>query len=556
MAETSKIPLIVVTPVDPEPPSEDEQTYYYYGLPSQPRLIDRSSTRGWRNQHLTGGPKAGPHHQPMKRQLLPVGSHPILEHWNKGMSGTLVPGIMRFIRTLNWSTIDCVRLGYQNAPERPKLSDGHVILLISVDPQANPSWDQAFQAALHCKGVLVQHGISDVHCEVKEGRWCLSADPTVEDQNAPRLGPLEGTGALDPGWLDASLSESICADIRPLSGDRTGTKGVYLQLNEGKPAKRMLLTCRHVAVPPSSNINDNQAVQGIYHDLPIIQPTEDTISTFRQRSEDFLAKFSSNKARLDELAKQKGGLARSQKKERKEVIHYLDLVSKKVELAKSFEQPSSRVIGRTIFAPPLHPVPASFPSRSHWFCDWALIDLDQGKHLTKVSSLPNSVCLTLSKEERSKLQQKFTSEGLILPPGKDGTVNLAGIIPEDEIWKTNGTKPLTVGKFGGATHLTYGVANNAKSFVSHYFDDRRSVSEEWCIIGLHAAFSNLGDSGACVWDAVNWRMGGMITSGNTGWRSGSETPRELDLTYATPMERLVKDIRQNGFHVSVPAAKK
>ena len=96
-------------------------------------------------------------------------------------------------------------------------------------------------------------------------------------------------------------------------------------------------------------------------------------------------------------------------------------------------------------------------------------------------------------------------------------------------------------KHGKTSGLTVGFANKPKSVI-------RSAgyeSQEWCILPLpYRSFSRASDSGSLVWDSRR-RMGGMIIA-----RGGNRV--DSDTTYATPMQRLLEDIRRKGYNVELP----
>ncbi len=81
------------------------------------------------------------------------------------------------------------------------------------------------------------------------------------------------------------------------------------------------------------------------------------------------------------------------------------------------------------------------------------------------------------------------------------------------------------------------------SFVREYFDDRsQQTSKEWAILPYSTksgAFSAPGDSGSVIVDGYG-RVGGLLTGG-AGITASS------DMTYATPINSLLKSIKANGY---------
>jgi hypothetical protein len=95
-----------------------------------------------------------------------------------------------------------------------------------------------------------------------------------------------------------------------------------------------------------------------------------------------------------------------------------------------------------------------------------------------------------------------------------------------------------VAKYGSATGLTFGIVNCAKSVK------RKSSVEilEWAIVaGCHKKFCEKRDSGAAIWAANNNRVLGILTSQTSD-----------DITYATAMPALLKDIESYGLSASIP----
>ena len=105
---------------------------------------------------------------------------------------------------------------------------------------------------------------------------------------------------------------------------------------------------------------------------------------------------------------------------------------------------------------------------------------------------------------------------------------------------------LVVLKYGGATNLTIGRANNFASYARHYFKDDKGTefsgtSKEWPILSYypsHQPFSAPGDSGSVIVDDCG-RIGGLLTGG-----AGDES--NLDITYATPIDFILERMQFYG----------
>lgn len=178
-----------------------------------------------------------------------------------------------------------------------------------------------------------------------------------------------------------------------------------------------------------------------------------------------------------------------------------------------------------------------------------LSDTDNIQSLSQ--RLPDRVYL---EENHVRLTKEMGDIGVEAPQDLNQYASLEGMIPESELTsQRTGSQRLIVGKRGSSTGLTFGFANEVKSvvrrpipvFVFHRY------SEEWCITGIGGEFANQEDSGAFVWEAYassdeKRRIGGKITSG-----VGSTENGECLTTYATPLDRLLKDTRDSSFKASL-----
>ena len=74
-------------PSAPYAPSDVEATYYYYGLPSKPRLVARSSCDVWMRP-------TGAEAYLVPKGLTPLGAHRLNEVWE----GTVGPAMDRYLQ--------------------------------------------------------------------------------------------------------------------------------------------------------------------------------------------------------------------------------------------------------------------------------------------------------------------------------------------------------------------------------------------------------------------------------------------------------------------------
>ncbi|KAG5808033.1 hypothetical protein H9Q74_007178 [Fusarium xylarioides] len=102
--------------------------------------------------------------------------------------------------------------------------------------------------------------------------------------------------------------------------------------------------------------------------------------------------------------------------------------------------------------------------------------------------------------------------------------------------------------YGSASGASHGVTNTARSVVRRFVGAAPVVSEEWCILGSierekRKPFSKQGDSGASIM-GDDGRVAAILTCGAQGGNRGIH-----HISYATPIEWLLDDIRGHGYDV-------
>jgi hypothetical protein len=94
---------------------------------------------------------------------------------------------------------------------------------------------------------------------------------------------------------------------------------------------------------------------------------------------------------------------------------------------------------------------------------------------------------------------------------------------------------LIVGKSGRSSGVTWGTANEVMSVTRK--TPAAVNSKEWCMLSsISKPFSEAGDSGSVIFD-LRGRIGGIMSS-------GMGLTDSLDTTYATPMDWLLSDIKE------------
>lgn len=511
----------------PTPPSEKEITCYYSGIPSKPRLVARSSTEAWAPKHVINGGWS----YYVKKCLMNVGDHPIIDPWNAG--GPIRDQVIEAVKPLACVAIDILRFGYEKDSMLPEVHlERPVTLLVTVLP-GSTTWDVAHPITVKCKEILESFGISDVHCEVKEGRVYSTAIRrlTPDDLSArPTL-----TSSLSRKF-EKENAEGITASLAPLSDDLgQGTKGLYVRvIDPDGEVQTALLTCRHV-VDCDYALDRNDYRHDGGSGRPVVQPGLPSLLSIINGWNKEITVLSIAKRevteRIDRELRAPTTVEQVQLTSWDKRIANAELERNK---ALDLREPQSRVIGHVLFTPPCD-VWGTSPM------DWALIQLNPVKHTSPLSSLKNQIHLRGPPETDA-----FDQLGLKAPHDMEGPIPLVGMIPEAEINRRS--EPLVVAKWGAKSGLTFGVSNEVRSIYSLSMGG--PWTEQWCIVGIGRPFTSFGDSGAWVWEAPsvaiydNRRLGGMVTS-CCGDESASAT------TYATTLERLTSHASSCGYQLSL-----
>lgn len=515
----------------PLPPSDEERNGYFYGLPSRPRLVARTSTELWVFQQ---------DQFPIHKRLRTVADHAVVDLWNNS-DGPLRQEILAALDGIDWTAVDILRVGY----ERDNTSSGRsfdspVTLLISVKPDSTP-FNKAYDTVTECLRILEQFLIFDMQVEMKEGDYICCAPYTIETPSlqVPQFSaePLvagDRFGAPFSEYLGISIALSERAE-------HEGTKCLYLRCGN----KVYALTCRHVVFPPSEDNKEYRHATDTQR--CIIQPGKTTFDKLQQH---LGREIESLDASIDLMK-----LYRNRPDPEADRRQIQNFEAEKDELQNwqatvdAFKDPAARIFGHIAFSPPFSVGLTEYGGKR--LRDWALIELDQSKHATPLSLLQNRVVLGASAGNTilrhatgwSQLIRTFSLSG--------DTALLWGTIPEHKMRDSqtrtpDGDRGLFMIKVGRTTGLTTGIANMVTSVTRRPYQDQVFFSEEWCVIGNNnAPFSKKGDSGSAVFD-LQGRVGGMLTGG-----IGDKLKGIPDTTYVTPIKWLLEDAKVYGYDVQV-----
>ncbi|KAK1237853.1 hypothetical protein MKX08_002432 [Trichoderma sp. CBMAI-0020] len=495
---------------------------------------------------------------PAKRNVL------LHQQWNDAAS-SLRMQILEAASVADWVAIDILSVGLKN--------EFNNTLLIAVAPHSM-SWHQGHALALRCKAILEEHGIEDVHCEIRESTMTFGDAPVDTPEDTHVDGPPEDASTNDSssdpacvpsdfqlssepithtyyGKYHAAMSDRLGIKISLKDSDSPGNKGLYLALSQpsaGDEPRVVVLTCRHDILGP-----ETEGLQEYRHQES--QPCKEVYQvpqTIYKRTLKRLPGIATDYRRTARAA----GLNRPDR-----AASYTGRADKLESLEQfmdRYKTPASRVFGHLLYSPELA-CASDNTDGAKWLRDWALIELLPSRHQAQLSALKNkvfaeSVTSFLDAWHNTKVSSSVTfPESLV---EGDAVWLEKAVVPMEELFTPpddaddGDEKALLVIKHDAIDGIAFGLGNTLKSIIRRTdIGGREFISEEWCITsatraGEHQkAFSSEADSGLCILDAGR-RVAGILTAGCG--MNGSNT-----VTYAQPVERLLEDIRAHGYDVSL-----
>ncbi|KAH8111885.1 hypothetical protein DFH11DRAFT_1546184 [Phellopilus nigrolimitatus] len=506
------------------PPSQMEAEFYYAGLPSNPLLVARTGS-AWE------APR-GPEAYPVRKELRPVGNHPLADVWEDNLALKL--HALLDSMDVEWTSTDVVRIGLANEPSAP----APVILWIGVFPESL-SGDDGVAAAYKCRDLLVEFNITDVEVEIRESVVTRSA----------RAGPKLLTPSYSSEFtvhfrepFTPTLGIPICAQTTPWA---EGTGGFFIAEGEGRNTKGRLLLVTCSACSVSAEQVQKQVVRSsaMRQFITYLESIKTEIGDREWLVQD-------NKKRIEEVEGK--DLAQAELGEAQKMMEKVKTFQK--YMLTQWAAPESRVLGHVVLSPPIS-VGSSSDEDEGYTEDWAVIEVDASK-IDASNFNGNAIDLGTripSAEYRRMMHPNIeNAHGFTYP--RDRLLRLRDTIPEDQMRRPtaidqNGEPCLMVLKRGCTSGLTIGRANNICSYARYYYPYYNwETSKEWAILPRNSEsgpFSKNGDSGSVIVDGRG-RMGGLLTGG-TG-KHASLSKSQLDITYATPVDFILKRMQEHGLH--------
>ncbi|KAH8820086.1 hypothetical protein F5884DRAFT_865733 [Xylogone sp. PMI_703] len=486
-----------------------ERRHWYHGLSNDdyinPILLARSSNHAFQyKNHTFSGAFPTREEPPAPKNIYPVGDHDIITGYNN----TTRLGVRNCLRDIPWYTIDIFRIGYST-----KALENPVVVLITADI-ASTNVDDAQKAVNDVHNLMILNGWDDVHAEIKGG--VLS---TIADGKVPLQVPHIGT--------------SVGIRETPQTKVLTGTLPCFIRVDN----ETLGLTCHHCV-----KADDDMVVTS---EILVDQPST---ADLNRNIQEIKAEIGATRVICqshDEAEQKSLILDRPWSEGRKRAVEadrtlLRDLTESlcRMETFVPFFGKVARVSG------------ISQDDRSGSIRDWALISLDKNRFNSRepwnlnfnpptfevslrdrtiITTGGHTISSDFTYEEITKVVTSVEIEQALKRTGSEGHMDMMG---------------MRVLKHGRTSGWIGGSLNQIRS------DCRRGslITTELCIINLPGTkpFSSGGDSGSLVFD-IHGRVVAMLHSAN---RVGDvPVTRSNEITYATPMEWLLQDIRRDmGAH--------
>ncbi|KAI0645939.1 hypothetical protein C8Q79DRAFT_910490 [Trametes meyenii] len=517
-------------------PSPVETKYYLYGLPSEARMIARSSADVWM-------PPTGAEAYLKPKELAILGAHSLNGVWDDVVG----PAMEAYLadQQVQCSIMHPVRLGVVD--QTPDTFPAFVMIGVDHD---TVSAESGLQVALHCRSILVGHKIEDVHVIVYESKYRFLAGlykPAVTSN------PI----AIVREPFSTTLGISICNAATP---NFEGTGGFFF-IDTAKPGKLFLLTARHVLFHPDKEPNTlyrfHEGDGGAKRKVLLMGE-----AAFKARCGDIQAAIGAKEIILGQLARR---LERANdldeeeaNAERDEVEVLTKAASKAIEafkklltdIGRDWTDEENRVIGHVTLSPPI-----SFNHVDGGFTeDWAVVELLPST-ISKLNFVGNAIDLgSVAVDELTAwMYPQLSNSSAFKYPG-DRLLHFFGTVSDDEMYKPDPkTKDqdndpvIMVLKNGNSTKLTVGRLNTIRAFTRTYFEGKPgAMSKEIAVLprsSKSGPFSAKGDSGSGVIDGKG-RVCGLLTGGD-GATDVS------DCTFLTSINFLVKRLNAHGIRANI-----
>ncbi|KFX93486.1 hypothetical protein O988_06801 [Pseudogymnoascus sp. VKM F-3808] len=492
-------------------PSEDERDSWYFGIDARmyavSMLVARSSTYPFQKSYTKETQdfyEGDPLKERKRKTMSTIGSRKIIMIYDD----ELRPRVREILSGIKWKTIDVVRLGYRDEPSYP-------VILITVD--INDVDENTAQDAVNkIHELMVKLHLPVVHAEIKTGRLFEQARHNEDNpysQSRLRDGAIYNQNEHYP--LELARVPKLGAGISGADSSLAGSLCLFLKIDGSNYA----MACQHV--PPEKDLE---------YDKDLLDWSLETTRLCYKKLE--TKKQKADRGDSAPISKDEEAQASTVQDELKQ------LEAEKIAMESSMTE-VQLPFGTVGYAPSISKHPVTDSRR-----DWDVIKLNDDRFQTLPPNLFPPMHFT-SRESRvikKACNRSVGSAGLLkgysdvatttILPQKEFSCVLNGPIPSEN----QDYKSLLVLKHRRTSGWTAGSLNEIRSDCRF---ESESATMEYCVVNIPTLnfFSYQGDSGACV-IYIDGRIIGMIHSGN-----GENVPYGAEITYLTPMEWTIQDIK-------------
>ena len=226
---------VPTTDSGPYVPSAVEKEHYYYGLPSMPPLIARSSSTVWM-------PPTGAEAYLEPKELAPLGQHRLEAVWDDVVGPAMVDYFKE--KQVQWNSLHPLRIGIVGQAPPP------AVIFVGVNPNSL-SHELGIELAVHCHSILLSNDIEDMHVEIRESIVTSSAS-----LYKPAISANPAAVHSEP------FSTSLGIPISPAEKPWVEGTGTFIFIDNNKPGIPLLLTARHVLFNPNEEKNELYTFHG------------------------------------------------------------------------------------------------------------------------------------------------------------------------------------------------------------------------------------------------------------------------------------------------------
>ncbi|KFY45579.1 hypothetical protein V495_02910 [Pseudogymnoascus sp. VKM F-4514 (FW-929)] len=502
-------------------PSEEERDSWYFGIDARmyavSMLVARSPTYPFQKsytENTRGLDNRDPLNELKRKAMSTIGNHKIVTIYDDESR----PRVREILSNIEWKTIDVVRLSYVDEPSYP-------VILITVD--IDDVYENTAQDAVNkIHELMVEFHLPDVHAEIKTGRLFEQAKSGLHLDGA-RYGEYEHYP------LELARVPKLGVSVSSADSSLAGSLCLFLKINDSKYA----MTCQHVVI-------SSEAFTPTDAGNIILQPAKKDLEHYKAR---FNWRIEANRLCCEELEakKQKAGgrdsALISKDEEANASIVQGGLIQLEVE-KYAMESAMTEVklpFGTVEYAPGISKHPLTNSRR-----DWAVIKLNDIRFQTLPPYLLPPTHFTFI--ESDTITEIYGGSTILTNLMHHLGVATTTVLPLQELNRVfDGSRPseedqgyesLHVFKHGSTSGWTAGSLNEIRSDCRF---ESGSQTLEYCVVNIPHLnfFSYQGDSGSCVVD-IDGRIVGMVHSGN-----GENVPYGAEITYLTPMEWIIQDIK-------------